>query len=397
MSLDPLAKRAAAAAAETGFVHLEATGSADGILAAAVLAHALDRAGIPFAARFSDAPGAQAVEPESFRFVLDAAPAAASPPDRTLWIHRGLAGDADGSEMHPRLGGYDGSTEASVAALAWLVARYLGRTEPIEGAMALTGAFACRQHLPELAGLHAALAQELAPALVLSPAALLAEPRPETLASSIDPYLAGIGGKARAARALLDEAGSELASALALRLVDQGASARAILAAHRPRLRFAEQDLGTLAFQVEAAAAAEGPEIALAGLLGESSARERFVSAGEAAVAETLAALVRVETQARSAGGLLVLRDGGRLARLRAALASDYLCAAPVLALGAGRAWLFARASHAKPGLSAVVAAREAARAVGGAAEGTDLESRARVPPGAEEAFVKAVEGAFPP
>lgn len=409
MSLHEISKRAAALASRAGFVRLDVRNTSDGILAAAVLAKALSRAGVAYHAGFRG--GADPAPRGGPCFRLDHPPS--DPRDveglseEEVLLHHGrpLGEPRAGLQLHPRLGGYDGAEEACTASLAALVARYLA-PEAVDLALPLAGAYASRQHLPALSGLNAVLRDE-ATGVGRAPA-VLASPTPEALAAILDPFVGGITGRARQAKALLDELqipspcpepdARRLASRIALRLLQQGASARGAAALATPRLTLRGESLEEVAFRVEAARALAGPDVAFAAALGDPLASESSRGHAERARMELLQSLLRFDAASLSReGGIVHYEDRGPLALLRSGVISDSLVADPLAVVTGAGIVVRARPEHLQAGWSAVLAARDAARGTGGSAAGHDLEALAFIPEGAKDVFLRSLAAGWKP
>ncbi len=148
--------------------------------------------------------------------------------------------------VNPHLFGIDGAREMCGATTTWLFALVLDEHNWDLAGPAIAGAIGDKQGIGGFLGVNAALIREAAERKVVVPERRLALrdlPMGKALALSIDPYFRGLSGRPEAAADFLRAAGFDpeasvrtldgpsrrkLASALATRLVEQGAAPEAL-------------------------------------------------------------------------------------------------------------------------------------------------------------------------
>lgn len=275
MALAEPAHRAAGLLQDQDYVRILCHADGDGLASAGLLLRALQREGVDFHVTAErelsprvvrdlsaeeqecvvllDLPpeGLDLSEVASHVIVVDHHPVDGSRSSRS---RRTTGGSSDGPVLHvnavPRA---DGSHEACTATVAYVLVQALSRRNVDLFPLAVAGAVADRQHLGGFKGLNAELASEAREHGLEAPPGLLAptgESLLEVLSRHPDPFVPGLGGRARAAKSFLDElhlpadalaadvAGSDarrFASALTLHLLDRGAPATAVDAVVGPR------------------------------------------------------------------------------------------------------------------------------------------------------------------
>jgi len=150
------------------------------------------------------------------------------------------------AHINPHLDGVDGAREMCGATTTWLFTLILDERNWDLAGPALAGAIGDKQAVGGFLGVNAALFAEAVDRKVVVPERRLALrdlPLGRALAVSIDPYFRGLSGRPDAAAAFLQAAGFDpeatvrqidttgrrkLASVLALRLVEQGATPEAL-------------------------------------------------------------------------------------------------------------------------------------------------------------------------
>lgn len=219
MSLEARCQGAAKRLEDTDFLRIVSDDDADGIAAAGILTRALDRAAIPFhltldrlyVEDYRDLQRHDAV------LLMDQGAGEldelAEHPGKVIVLdHHQIEGRAPHAlHVNPHLEGIDGTHDACTSALAFLTAMALSEDNVDLAPIAMAGIVGDRQHVPELGEINAAIARRgleagslrLTEGLSLPPRAGLAD----ALASSIDPYLATIGGRASRAAAFLEDLG----------------------------------------------------------------------------------------------------------------------------------------------------------------------------------------------
>jgi hypothetical protein len=110
------------------------------------------------------------------------------------------------------MGAHDGACECTASSLAYLVATSLDRRNTDLAVLALAGGLAERQ---PMAGLHASLRVEGEAAAVLRSEAPFGSASVGTFLAGPEPFLRGVGGRARAAQRLARDWGFDPASAIA--------------------------------------------------------------------------------------------------------------------------------------------------------------------------------------
>ncbi|HEV8359657.1 MAG TPA: hypothetical protein VGR28_04290 [Candidatus Thermoplasmatota archaeon] len=312
--------RAAALLRDADVVPILVAPDADSVLAGGLLGLALRRAGVPWHARF-----VPALTRESLLHLPDEAP---GQPVVLIGIGGREAPLLDGAGLErvvlvdprrPRLtlakecvtAGGDGDVPCTAATLAWDLARQLDARAPALPALAgldatgpLAGGEGLRAQLAEAAEQQGCKAGWV-PALPSGPLV-------ERLADSVQPYLPGLGGRARAAKRLLEGLGLEagvpaetlgeadagkLASALTLHVLASGAPAAACWPLLEPDLRgpWPGGSARELAALTGAACGAERPGLALTLALGDARGEPQARPLAEARAQRLLQALLKLE------------------------------------------------------------------------------------------------------
>ena len=199
-----------------GFVHVLSHYDADGITSAAIMAHALQRRGIPFQATCVEHFDQAAVDQVRGNAVLcdmgSGTPQFSNQLHCVIIDHHPPAEGVENPQVNPHLVGVDGSTQLSAAGATYCVAREMGQNEDLAG-LALAGAIGDRQRLDN--GANADIIEEGEKnGYITRETGFLwgTDDLREALTYSLDPYLP-VSGNAGAVDALLAEMGIPTASA----------------------------------------------------------------------------------------------------------------------------------------------------------------------------------------
>ncbi len=322
--------------------------------------------------------------------------------------------------LNPHLAGIDGAHGACGATVAWVFAIAADERNWDAAGIAMAGAIADRQHLPEYDGMNAPLFDEAVRRGLLRRErgpALPDGPLGDALSGSYLPYFAGLAGRPDEAAKVLRDLGVDpaspwrdlpppkrqaLASYLATHLMKQGAIPEAVEGLVEDKYWI--EDLGRYAGDLSDAVnaccrmGAEGLAVALAS--GDAEAAARAEEHRRAYRRQVLAHLTRLEREGPFQGKHLAFFycDEPALAGNVAGIVVQYLWngARPVLALSVTDATTKASARGTKAlvarGLDLAAALREASKAVGGTGGGHDVASGATIPKGKEEKFVATVD-----
>ena len=398
-------------------MRLVAARSGDALAASAILARALEREGVGFQLTLADsltpeladriAAGKHAV---AVAIGLgDASADRLAPLAAGVVLVDGAHGPEDpviAARLTAHAGRYDASSEASLSFLALLLARSLAARHLDLAPLAVAGALADRQR--PLRGLNGELASEAVETGALRATremALDGGTMLDALAGSLDPFLPGLTGRARAAKKLLDEAG--IAPDASPRALDVAAQERlvSLLALRRLEAGLAPDDLvatrhrgadgvapDAAAWGLEAAALAGRPALAFGDAAG-------LLAAGAALRERVLAQALRVERDGlllEGAVATLAVAEGD-LATSLAGVAASHLAppgarAALVRVRADGGAAFVGRATaRAAPDDDLGAAFAAAAKALGGAGGGRRGAAHAFVPEDAAHAFAGEV------
>ena len=132
-SLESAAETVAAQIRRQEFVEVLAHHDADGIAAAAILCHAMLRAGIRFRLRVRQDVNASDLSGENANLLCDIGAGMAELPKTTMVVDHHLPLFEGEFHVNPRLAGIDGDRELSAAGTAYFVARKLGDNRDLAG------------------------------------------------------------------------------------------------------------------------------------------------------------------------------------------------------------------------------------------------------------------------
>lgn len=427
MALIEEAHKAARTLLDHAYVRIVARGEPDAICAAAVLGHALRRENVDFHVTWTDRMGAKLAaslaEERNDCLVLVGLSGDSAVPDvaagRKVVLDRSKGAFPAEATLDPRHASE--STEASLSALAHLVAVAMSKRNRDLAPLAIVGAVATGRHVAGFRGLDAELLSEAVDTglILQEPALSVHGPTVLQALCQMDaPFVAGVTGRARNVKKLVadlklssDAAPGRLAGAdaerlgsfLALRLLAQGAPEAALDALYRPTLRGLQGphtglEAGELARHLEAACAAARCGLGFAALWPDAGAGAELMEVAAQARDELVAALLRAERDARREGRLVVV-DAPRESlcaplALRVALA---LCPEGHVAVAGhseGEGVTFALRAFHRDDLGR--AARHAAQAVGGHSWGDSREARLWAPAAEADRALKALAEALP-
>jgi single-stranded DNA-specific DHH superfamily exonuclease len=219
MSLEARCREAAKRLEDTDFLRVVSDDDADGIAAAGILTRALDRAAIPFHLTLDRLQVDQYRDLQSHDAVLLLDQGAgeldelADHPGKVIVLdHHQIEGRAPHAlHVNPHLEGIDGTHDACTAALAFLTALELSGENAELAPIAMAGIVGDRQHAPELGEVNAAIARRGVEAgsvsLVEGLSLPASKPLADALATSVDPYLPTVAGRASRAASFLEELG----------------------------------------------------------------------------------------------------------------------------------------------------------------------------------------------
>ncbi len=433
MVLAERARRAAATLAGAEYARIVALTTADGLAAAGILSLALLREGVDFHIQFrqvgddafSEDLVAEHVEHTVFvglgagerdilaplgssAIILD--PAATTPGD---WesVHVG--------DVEDREGGVD---DASVAAIAYLVARDMAPANRNLYPLALAGAVS-EGHVgfAVTRGLDGELLSEALEQRVIAYGSRFPfgdGPLIEHLAQSIDPYIPGLAGRARNVKRFLEAGGSaagpgpeadaakmdvaeraRLMSRVALHVVSTAAGKRTPDLLLAPRFESPTPFLGTrsvahMVRALDAAVAFGKPGDAMESLLTNQYPTDRVATLP----GQVIRMLMRAEREAESSPVVLMKAASPGMGTVVAARAARYAIPPASVAVAVSHsadgqdAIVDARASNPARPLS--VSVGEAAKAVDAVAWGRRHSARVRMAAGKTEAFMAALREA---
>ncbi len=216
MSLEARCTEAANRLSSAEFLRIISDDDADGIAAAGVLTRALDRANVPFHLTLDrmNADDYQDLHAHDHVVLLDQGSGALNklathPGDVTILDHHIINGQAPHAlHVNPHLEGYDGTSDCCTSTLAYLTALQLDDDNADSALLALAGMIGDRQDVPQLATVNKTLIERALERGTLTvtraPPLDLTRPIGNALTTSVDPYLAGISGRARKANAFLE-------------------------------------------------------------------------------------------------------------------------------------------------------------------------------------------------
>lgn len=419
MPLVEEAQKAARLLREHAYVRLVARESGDAICATTLLGHALRREGIDFHISWTPrlTRGLAQLLSEEANDVLVLVGLAADAEESPAATRRILLDDNASSHVpgDASLGGED----ASLGALAHVLAVALAPRNEDLACLALAGALASRRHIGGLQGLDAALLEDAVRSGTLTRDVALALRGPNllvALSSLDDPAVQGITGRARNVKKLVADLGlmpespvsglqppdaERLGSFLAARLLQQAAPDAALDALFRPRIRAQRgphtgMDAADLAWLAESAAAASRGGLAFAALWPDEASSSELGDVATSLREEVVAALLKAERELRREGNLAVM-DAPR-ASLAAPLADR-----AALALAPGRGIAIARAPDGDATFLALrgfgrelgTPTRAAAATCGAAVWASGSAARVTVLTGDEGRFLKALAEAL--
>jgi len=324
------------------------------------------------------------------------------------------------AHVNPHLFGVDGAREMCGATTTWLFSLALDEANWDLAGIAAVGAVGDKQDLGGFMGPNAALFAEAVERNVLVPERRLAlrdRPLAQALALSISPYFRGIGGRPEAAEAFLRSANIDpkatlrqldaaqrrrLASALAAKLVEQGAAPEALDALVEDRYwsepeQMYVQDLEAYVNSCDRLGQ-EG--LGMAVCLGDRDALARAESLLDEYTSRVLGHLRKLEAE-----GLFAKKhiqffycEEPNLAGPVAGAGIQYYFdrSRPVLGLSVmdGKTKVSARGTRAQMarGINLAAALREAAEAQEGEGGGHNIAAGATIPKGKEEKFLAQVD-----
>jgi RecJ-like exonuclease len=238
MSLEARCREAAKRLEDTDFLRIVSDDDADGIAAAGILTRALDRAAIPFHLTLDRLHVDEYRDLQSHDAVLlldqgsgELDELANHPGTVIVLDHHQIEGRAPHAlHVNAHKEGIDGTHDACTSAIALLTALELSPDNVDLAPIAMAGIVGDRQHVPELGEINSSIADRgtdegslsIVEGLDLPPR----EPLADALATSTDPYLPTIGGRASRAAGFLEELGFDADD----RLVDLDEDARRRLA-----------------------------------------------------------------------------------------------------------------------------------------------------------------------
>jgi RecJ-like exonuclease len=318
---------------------------------------------------------------------------------------------------NPHDWGVDGMVELSASMLSFLFALHLDSKNSDLIAWGLSGAIADRQHVGGFRGLNLALLREAEKSGEVVPERSLSIFGPtleEAIASSIDPYLAGLTGRHQAVRAMLaglsldglrpvdslsNEEKEKLSGAMLARLIAQGARPEFCVrvAEDRYRVPRLKSDAATLSLLQNATARENESSIGVALALGDAKAMTRAWELEKKWRGGIIQNLNALETGIERKESLQWFRaTEAALGGTVAGLALNYFLdpTKPVFAMAPrGKAIkVSARGTHwlVEKGLDLNKACRAGASTVKGEGGGHRVASGATIPPGTEEQFLDA-------
>ncbi|TLZ78866.1 MAG: DHH family phosphoesterase [Methanobacteriota archaeon] len=324
------------------------------------------------------------------------------------------------AHVNPHLDGVDGAREMCGATTTWLFTLILDERNWDLAGPALAGAIGDKQAVGGFLGVNAALFAEAVDRKVVVPERRLALrdlPLGRALAVSTDPYFRGLSGRPDAAAAFLQAAGFDpegtvrqldttgrrkLASVLAVRLVEQGATPEAldVLVADRFWIEPDQMYAQDLEAYVNSCDRLEQEGLGMAVCLGDREAITKAEKLLEQYTAKVLGYLVSLES-----AGLFPKKhiqffycDDASLAGVVAGTGMQFFFdpSRPTLGLSVldGVTKVSARGTraHISSGIDLAVALREAASEVSGNGGGHNIASGATIPKGKEDKFLSLVD-----
>ncbi|HWG89846.1 MAG TPA: hypothetical protein VNZ52_03260 [Candidatus Thermoplasmatota archaeon] len=355
MALAEEAHRASRLLLDADYVRVVARLDADGLASAAILAEALQRQGLHFHFSFlptltPEASAALRSEKHPLIVLLNLAEDAPA--------LDGLAAEVITVDSYHHVEAQKGlspvapmeAVEATAAASTLVLALALSRRNSDLYPWVAAAAVAEGRHLGSLRGLDAELLSEAEEAGLLKREGGLAFEGPTVLdavSRSLDPYLPGLTGRARAVKKFLQDHGvnaeaaplalspaeaERLASALALKLLAANAPASGVDGLLAARFRFAKPvadcaDARTLADRLVHAALQDRPSLVVAAALGDVGAADALRILADEGRDKLLQALLRVEREAPASTERIQRLEAPALgmAAALAHLASTYL------------------------------------------------------------------------
>jgi RecJ-like exonuclease len=403
----------------------------DGTTSAAILARALMRRGRRFHASMSHAFDRAALErlraeENELLIVSDMGSGQLDlieqlpGPTIVLDHHKPLRDSEKVVHVNAHLFGVDGARDVCGATTTWLFAIALDEANWDLAGIALAGAIGDKQDVGGFSGLNAKLVEEALERKVVvreRAIALRDLPAAEAVARSVTPYFRGLAGRPDAAEAFLrsarvDPAASvrqmepaarrALTSALASRLVRQGAAPEAldVLVSDRYWIEPDQMYAGDLEAVVNGCDRLDQEGLGMAVLLGDREALGKAEALRDEYDRLVLGHLVRLESD-----GLFAKKHvqffyceeptlAGAVAGIGMPFFFDQSKASLGLSVMDGVTKVSARGTRAQvaSGLDLAAALREAAAAVGGNGGGHDIASGATIPKGKEDRFIALVD-----
>jgi len=403
----------------------------DGTTSAAILARALLRRGKRFHATMShafDTAARERLKGEQNELLIVSDMGSAqldlledlAVPTIVLDHHKPLRDSDRVAHVNPHLFGVDGAREMCGATTTWLFALALDEGNWDLAGLAMAGAIGDKQDVGGLVGVNDALFKEAVSRKILVPERRLAlrdVPLARAIALSTSPYFRGLGGRPDDAEAFLRSAGLDpqatvrdldaaarrkLGSALALRLLDQGAAPEALDVLVEDRY-WSEPDqmyANELEAYVNSCDRLEQEGLGMAVCLGDREALGKAESLRDEYTSRLLGHLRRLETEglyAKKHVQFFYCEEPTLAGSVAGAGIQGYFDQAkPVLGLSVmnGKTKVSARGTRTQMarGINLAEALREAAVSVGGDGGGHDIASGATIPKGREDKFLGAVD-----
>lgn len=431
MSLKRRCAEAANRLESSDFLRIVSDDDADGIAAAGVITAALDRAGVPFhltldrlhVDQYADLSAHDAV------LLLDQGAGeldelARHPGEVTVLDHHVVDGRAPHAlHVNPNLEGYDGTSECCTATLALLVALEMEPTNADLAPVAMAGMIGDRQHVPQLRSVNQdAIQRALDRGTLEAMRGLPFEPNQplgEALATSVDPFLPSIAGRASEARSFLealdippsatpaelsDEATRRLTSAIVAHLISHDVESRSCeeVAGRRYTGRVADRRItaSRLAAMLDASAREETPSLGIAIAHGDVDAFDQADALVEAYEEDVLKGLLKLERDPPKRLDAIQVFEAidPDLVGAHCGLGMTYLFdkSRPAFGLKTSNGNLKVSGRATQPlvdaGLDLADALRRAADAVGGNGGGHPIAAGAMVPLTERDAFLERVD-----
>ncbi|MDD1675308.1 MAG: DHH family phosphoesterase [Methanomicrobiales archaeon] len=184
------------------FVEIFAHHDVDGIAAAAILCHALHRAGGGFRVRIVSDISPDLIKESPHAVLCDIGSGMTDLPESAIVIDHHVPHFTAGLHVNPRLSGIDGARQLSAAGMAYLVAREMGENTDLVG-LAVLGILGDGQ---EIEGKNREIVHEGIARQYLSTSfgfLLPGRDLVERLFLAIDPYLEGISGNEERCRSIV--------------------------------------------------------------------------------------------------------------------------------------------------------------------------------------------------